>query len=107
MRVDLDWLEVVGPRGPLAAGGAYWLITDVLLEDEAVDGAVGSLHLVQQEIAEETTEPWPAASGLGYAGFPEPGGELVEDDLHLWFGLKDSPVLRLRPISLQGVLLRD
>ncbi len=107
VEMEGDWLQVIGPDGPLGATTGVWLAADMLLEEEVVDGAIASLNLVQQEVAEETTEPWPAASGRGYLGFPEPGGELVEDDLHLWFGPEEAPALRLRPISLRGVLLPD
>jgi hypothetical protein len=104
---DGSVLWAVSPDGGRAGTTADWLTADVLLDDEAVDGAVGSLNLVQQEVAEETTEPWPATSGEGYRGLPEPDGEVSDDALHLWFGPQDAPVLRLSPISLRGVLLRD
>lgn len=100
-------LMAIGPDGPLAGTTADWLTADVLLADEAVEGAVGSLNLIQTEFADETTEPWPSTAGLGYQGFPEPDGEVVGEDLHVWFGARDAPVLRLRPISLHGVLLQE
>jgi hypothetical protein len=96
-----------GPDGSLAGTTADWLTADVLLEEEAVQGAVGSLNLIQTEIAEETTEPWPATAGPSYQGFPEPDGEVVDEDLHLWFGPRDAAVVRLRPVSLHGVLLKE
>jgi hypothetical protein len=80
---------------------------EVLLEDEALDGAIASLGLIQQEVAEETGEPWPATTGPDYRGFPEPDGEIVRDDLRLWFGRRHEPALRLSPISLSAVLLRE
>jgi hypothetical protein len=107
VRLDDGWLWAVGPAGPLAGQPADWLTADVLLGDEALKDAIASLGLIQQEVAEETVEPWPASTGPGYRGFPEPDGEIVGDDLRLWFGPRDQPALRLSPISLSAVLLQD
>jgi hypothetical protein len=65
-----ELLLLIGPDGGIAGSSAYWLTADALLEEEAVAGSVQSLHQIQQEIAEETTEPWPARSGENYRGFP-------------------------------------
>ena len=78
------WFEGRFPDGPTEPQAAGW-----------------------QEIAEETTEPWPAASGPAYGGFPEPDGAIVGDELYLWFGDRTAPVLALEPIDLSEVLLRD
>jgi hypothetical protein len=107
LELEGDILWVTATQGRIAGSSAPWLISDVLLEEEAVDGGTGSLNLVQQEIAEHTTEPWPATSGPGYRGFPEPGGALVGNELHLWFGDRADPELRLEPIDLAGVILRE
>lgn len=77
MRLDGSWFEVIGPDGPLASGGASGLTDDVLLEEEIVSVVLGVLGLVQQEVAEETIEPWPARSGKDYRGFPEPHAEIT------------------------------
>ena len=69
--------------------------------------AVQSLHQIQQEIAEDTTAPSPAQSGRDDRGFPEPDGELVGDQLRLWFGASDAPVLALRPIDMSGVIVGE
>ena len=108
-RVELDdeLLWIVSPDGGKAGSGSYWLTSDVLLEEEALRDAVGSLSQIQQEIAEETAEPWPAVSGPAYRGFPEPDGAIVGDELRLWFGDRTAPVLALEPIDLSEVLLRD
>ncbi len=105
--IEGEMLRLVSPDGGGAGSSAYWLTADVLLPDEALQGAVQSLHQIQQEIAEETTEPWPARAGPGSRSFPEPDGEIVLDDLHLWFGDKAAPVLELDLIDLSEVLLRD
>lgn len=58
------------------------------------------LSAVQDEISEHTTDPWPHdPSRTMHLYHPE-----VDTDedlcLHAWFGPRDHPVLRLRPISL-------
>ncbi len=105
--IDGEILWLISPDGGMAGSSSYWLTSDVLTEEEALIGAVQSLHQIQQEIAEETTEPWPARAGADYPGFPEPHGELIGDDLLLWFGNRDAPVLALHLMSLGGVLIRE
>jgi hypothetical protein len=107
LEIDGEILWLTSPDGGIAGSSSYWLIQDVLLEDDALIGAVQSLHQIQQEIAEETTDPWPATSDPEYRGFPEPAGQIVGDRLHLWFGDKAEPVLELQPIDLADVILRD
>ncbi len=69
-------LWLTGDHGRIARSSSSWLTSDVLREDEVVPSAVQSLHQIQQEIAEATTEPWPAMSGPDYRAFPEPDGTL-------------------------------
>ncbi len=107
LELDGDMLWVTGTQGRIAGSSSAWLINDVLLEDEVVPGAVQSLHQIQQEIAEATTEPWPAASGPDFRAFPEPDGALVGNELLLWFGDRSDPVLALDPIDLADVILRE
>lgn len=108
-RIELDdeCLWVISPDGGMAGSSSYWLTRDVLLDEEALYSAVASLDQIQQEIAEETTEPWPAASGPGYSGFPEPDGAIVGTELRLWFGDRRAPILAFDPIDLSDVLFRD
>lgn len=107
LEIDGEILWLTSPDGGRAGSSSDWLIQDVLLEDDALVGAVQGLNQIQQEIAEETTDPWPAASGPEYGGFPEPGGQIVRDRLHLWFGSRDEPVIELEPIDLANVILSD
>jgi hypothetical protein len=100
-------LRLVGPDGGYAEIGAQWLSDGALLKEEAVGGAIGVLNLVQQEIAEQTTEPWPARSGPGYPGFPEPDAEIEGDQLTMWFGDRTAPALSIEPVDLSEVLLTD
>lgn len=106
LEIDGDMLWITGAHWGAGSGSA-WLTSDVLLEEEVVAGAVQSLHQIQQEIAEATTEPWPAMSGPAYRAFPEPDGALVGDELLLWFGDRSDPALALDPIDLADVILRD
>jgi hypothetical protein len=106
LELGSEWLEIIGPDGG-AGMPAYWLRADVLLEEEVVGGASGTLSVVQQEVAEQTTEPWPARSGTQYQGFPEPDAELVGNQLWAWYGRRSNPVLKFGPFDLSNVLLRD
>ncbi len=58
------------------------------------------LATFQSEIAEATTEPWPARSGEQYRGFPEPAVEILGDALHMRYGDGPSLALTLEPIQL-------
>lgn len=107
LELDGEILWLTSPDGGRAGSSSHWLIEDVMSEEDVVTGAVQSLNQIQQEIAEETIEPWPAASGPKYRGFPEPGGQIVGDRLHLWFGDREEPVLELQPIDLADVILHD
>jgi len=105
--LDGDLLLLISPDGGRAGSSSHWLTSEALLEAEVVTCAVQSLHQIQQEIAEETKEPWPAPSGPDHKGFPEPNGELVGHELRLWFGAAEAPSLALRPIDLSGVIVRE
>ena len=102
-----DLLLLMSPDGGRAGSSSYWLTSEALREDEVLGCAVQSLSQIQQEIAEETTEPWPARSGPDYCAFPEPGGEVVGNELRLWFGAVDAPALAFRPIDMSGVIVRE
>lgn len=105
--VDGELLLLISPDGGRAGSSSYWLTSEALREDEVATCAVQSLSQIQQEVAEGTTEPWPARSGPDYSGFPEPDGELVGDQLRLWFGTVDAPALVLGPIDMSGVIVRE
>jgi len=105
--LDGELLLLISPDGGRAGSSSYWLTREALLEDEVLTCAVQSLHQIQQEIAEETTEPWPARSGADHRDFPEPHAELVADQLRLWFGAVDAPAVTLGPIDMRGVIVRD
>lgn len=105
--LDGDLLLLMSPDGGRAGSSSYWLTSEALLEDEVLSCAVQSLHQIQQEIVEKTTEPWPAPSRPDDGGFPEPDGDLVGDQLHLWFGAVDSPAFAFGPIDMSGVIVGE
>ena len=51
LEIDGEILWLTSPDGGLAGSSSYWLMQDVLLEDDALIAAVQSLHQIQQEIA--------------------------------------------------------
>lgn len=99
--------RLLGPGGPYASFDHWGLTEDVLLEDQLIVAAASALHVAQQWIAEETTEPWPAVSGTQYHGFPNPHAALVGDELRVWFGRSENPVLELGPFDVSAIVLRD
>ena len=87
---------------------ASWLTDDLIFEDELLGRARDTLDRLQTEIAEYTTEPWPARAGRGYhGGLPVPDAEVVEGRLQLWFGPRDHPVLKFTPLDFGNAILRD
>jgi hypothetical protein len=58
------------------------------------------LDAFQDEVAETTTEPWPAASP---GPRPEPFVEIRRGELLAGYGDMERPVLSLRPIPLRGL----
>lgn len=104
IEVDDDFLWIVSPYGGKTGSSSHWLTSDSLLDQDAVARGVGSLHAIQEVIAEDTTEPWPASSGPRYGGFPEPHGAMTGTQLCLWFGDRATPVLAFDPIDLAEVL---
>jgi hypothetical protein len=99
--------RLLGPSGPYASFDDWALTEDVILEDQLITAAEAALHLSQQWVAEETTEPWPAVSGTQYHGFPNPHAALVGDELRVWFGRSENPVLEIGPFDVSAIVLRD
>jgi excisionase family DNA binding protein len=101
--IDGDGLEAAGLDLTLILGDA-----DDAAADRVLGAAVNALDHLQTEIAEETAEPWPDHAGRGYrGGLPEPGGEIVGDELRLWFASADGRAVTLKPISLANVLSKS
>jgi hypothetical protein len=99
--------RLLGPGGPYASLDHWALTEDVLLEDQLIVAAEGALHVAQQLVAEETTEPWPAVSATECHGFPNPHAALVGDELRVWFGKSENPVLEIGPFDVRAIVLRD
>jgi hypothetical protein len=60
--------------------------------DELRDYLLDLLHQVQADVAEETTEPWPAAAP---SAMPEPFVEVGDDQLIAGYGHAADPALSL------------
>ena len=61
--------------------------------------AYAIMNAIQDEVMESTKEQWP----LGPRGAAEPAARVIGGELHLWFGDKDAPILRLDPLDLLEV----
>jgi hypothetical protein len=68
---------------------------------EIEDIYVEILSQAQDEIAEETTDAWPGGPRSRHLWMPD--AEVIDDQVHAWFGPKDDPVLTLEPIDLAAI----
>jgi hypothetical protein len=89
-------------------GRSYGFSTDLRsgwgTNERRLLGLVGDmLNICQSEIAEATTEPWPARSDEHYGDFPEPWVGIVGDALHMRYGDGPSLALELEPINLREI----
>lgn len=76
---------------------------DVALEERIRRAAEDLLEKAQDMIAEETTEPWPAASGQLPDGVPTPCAEITGQQIRWFYGDPDAPILELAPIPVADV----
>ena len=58
--------------------------------------AYAIMNAIQDEVMESTKEQWPP----GPKGAAEPEARVIGEQLHLWFGDEDAPILRLDPLDL-------
>ena len=94
-------LSVDGSRLRLAiAGTPWWSAADRLDDADVTDWTVDVLNGFQTDIAEVTTEPWPATAP---APMPEPFAEIHGDDLVCGYGEPSAPFLQLATIRLEDV----
>jgi hypothetical protein len=70
-----------------------------LVDMDIVEAVEVVLELVQDELAEETTVPWPHDPKRGYK-FHEPHADIEDGAVHAWYGPRRTPVLELEPIPL-------
>ncbi len=69
--------------------------------DEKIETAVDAvLSDVQDRIIEARKGPWPGESGRG-ADLPMPDCRVTGDQLRLWFGEENAPVISVAPIALR------
>ena|ERR1041384_1796200 len=81
----------------------YSQIADIVAEEdgrsivERVQTAAWAIvSFAQDAVMESTREPWPG----GPPGGAMPTAQVIGEQLHVWFGDEDNPVLRLEPIEL-------
>jgi hypothetical protein len=65
------------------------------IEENAIGVGVKVLDELQDYISEATHEPWP-----GRTKQPKPNARIVDSQLSLWYGDRDTVVLACDPISL-------
>lgn len=61
--------------------------------------AYSVLNEFQDFIAEELAEPWPATG----PEMPQPNVEVGTDEIRMWFGSSEAPVLELEPVRLKDL----
>jgi hypothetical protein len=54
------------------------------------------MNSTQDVVMESTREQWP----MGTVRAADPDARVIGDQLHMWFGDEDEPVLRLDPVDL-------
>jgi hypothetical protein len=55
---------------------------------------------VQDLVSETTTDPWPSIVVNGRRDMAMPDAAIDEDNLHMWYGDRHAPALRLPPVRL-------
>jgi hypothetical protein len=55
---------------------------------------------VQDLVSETTTDPWPPIVLNGRRDMAKPDAAIAEDNLHMWYGDRNAPTLRLPPVPL-------
>jgi hypothetical protein len=58
------------------------------------------LFQVQDVVCEATTEPWPLVMTDGRKDMAAGNAAVVGDELHMWYGDRDAPVLRVPTVCL-------
>jgi hypothetical protein len=95
---DMLWFLIEGKR----CGGSYacrWPKNGQdSVEDLTIRACELALNDLQDFVTEKTAEPWPATEGRP----PRPVVCLVGRAIEMWFGSRDHPVARLRPLALDG-----
>ncbi len=70
-------------------------------EQRTIEACWRALDDEQDFLCESTTDPWPGTTTM-----PPPGALIESDEILLWYGSPEDPMLRLRPIPLPGPLDR-
>ncbi len=93
--------SAVGVYDPALCGGCYG--AEIFGKEdgrpivELVETAAWAImNGIQDVIMESIREQWP----MGTTRAADPGARVAGDQLHLWFGDEDNPVLRLESVDL-------
>jgi hypothetical protein len=100
-RVEGDVIQIEAPDGLGASTSVGHLDPAEAEPEDYADAAWNALSMAQDVVSETTPTPWPAPLGPG-VDLAEPGTRAEGRVIHLWFGVEQAPVLRLRPIALDA-----
>lgn len=105
LTVDSDGTLSIQPHRKVAAVELFvgtivtWRGDGEIDRESMLHAARSVLSTVQDVVVEETGKPWPQAEGEGPNAMPLPHGEIVDDELRLWYGNAHrpaTPLIRIR-----------
>jgi hypothetical protein len=62
------------------------------------------METTSEDLADDTTEPWPARGGQFPGGFAPIGAEIADGVMRMYWGEAGAPILELEPLPLAEVL---
>ena len=74
------------------------------VDERLVEAAERLLEVASESISEVTADPWPADAGMFAGGFPPSHAEISNDELRVFYGEPEEPLLVLAPIRIPEVL---
>ena len=98
--VNVDVYGGQGHRPASAAGMIIGLDDDRSLQERMETAARSILAGAQTEIMELLREQWPVGPNRQAA---EPDARVVKDQLRMWFGKEDAPVVRLQSVPMDEI----
>ncbi len=73
-------------------------------KDRVLWALLSALAILQTQIADETTKPWPDDMSKSHPGLANAGGEIVRDVVRMRFGPADAPIVEFEPMHLADIL---
>jgi hypothetical protein len=96
---DVLWFGSLSGPGRAGSHACRWLHKGPGAdEDLLVEACRLALDDLQDFVDEATTEPWPRS---GRAKVPPAGASVEGNQVLLWYGDRDDPVLRLGPLPIE------